>query len=52
MGVVDGARLRIEGGLLRVGSLGTPGYRGAFEPDLASMMPLEQWSFDSLEAEP
>ena len=24
----------------------------AFEPDLASMMPLEQWSFDSLEAEP
>jgi len=48
----DEARLRIEGGLLRVGSLGTPGYGGAFEPDLASMMPLEQWSFDSLEAEP
>ena len=48
----DEARLRIEGGLLRVASLGTPGYGGAFEPDLASMMPLEQWSFDSLEAEP
>jgi len=46
------ARLRIEGGLLRVGSLGTSGYGGAFEPDLPSMMPLEQWSFDSLEAEP
>jgi hypothetical protein len=45
------ARLRIEGGLLRVGSLGTPGYGGAFEPDLPSMMPLEQWSFDSLGAE-
>lgn len=48
----DEARLRIEDGLMHVGSLGTPGYGGAFEPDLASMMPLEQWSFDSLEAEP
>ena len=48
----DEARLRIEGGLVRVASLGTPGYGGAFEPDLPSMMPLEQWSFDSLEAEP
>jgi hypothetical protein len=37
---------------VRVASLGTPGYGGAFEPDLPSMMPLEQWSFDSLEAEP
>ena len=46
----DEARLRIEGGLVRVASLGTPGYGGAFEPDLPSMMPLEQWSFDSLEA--
>lgn len=48
----DAARLRIEGGLVRVASLGTPGYGGAFEPDLPSMMPLEQWSFDSLEVEP
>lgn len=48
----DRAQLRIEGGLLRVGSLGTPGYGGAFEPDLASMIPLDRWSFDSLEAEP
>jgi hypothetical protein len=48
----DEARLRIEGGLVRVASLGTPGYGGAFEPDLPSMMPLEQWSFDSLEAGP
>ncbi len=46
----DEARLRIEGGLLRVASLGTPGYGGAIEPDLASMIPLEQWSFESLEA--
>ena len=46
----DEARLRIEGGLLRVASLGTPGYGGAIEPDLSSMMPLEQWSFESLEA--
>ncbi len=45
------ARLRIEGGVLNVGSLGTPGYGGAFEPDLPSMVPLERWSFDSLEAE-
>jgi hypothetical protein len=48
----DEARLRIEDGLLRVASLGTPGYGGAFEPDLASMLPLEDWSFESLEAEP
>jgi hypothetical protein len=48
----DEARLRIEDGLVRVASLGTPGYGGAFEPDLPSMMPLEQWSFDSLEAGP
>ena len=47
----DEARLRIEGGLLRVGSLGTPGYGGAIEPDLASMIPLEDWPIESLEAE-
>jgi hypothetical protein len=46
----DEARLRIEGGLLRVASRGTPGYGGAIEPDLSTMTPLEQWSFDSLEA--
>lgn len=51
-GCEDEARLRIEGGLVRVASLSTPGYGGAFEPDLPSMMPLEQWSIDSLEAEP
>ncbi len=45
------ARLRIEGGILRVGSLATPGYGGVCEPDIQSMMPLEQWSFDSLEAD-
>ena len=38
--------------LVRVGSRGTPGYGGVFEPDLPSMMPLEQGSLDSLEAEP
>jgi len=47
----DKAHLRIDDGLVRVASLGTPGYGGAFEPDLASMMPLEDWSFESLEAE-
>ena len=48
----DEARLRIEAGLVRVASLGTSGYGGAFEPDLPSMMPPERCSFDSLEAEP
>jgi hypothetical protein len=51
-GVGVEARLRMEDGLVRVASLGTPRYSGAFEPDLASMMPLEQWSFDPLEADP
>ena len=46
------AYLRIEDGRLRVGSLDTPGYGGAFEPDLDAMVPLERWRFDSLEAEP
>ena len=44
------AWLRIEGGRLRVGSLAAAGYGVAFEPDLDSMIPLERWSFDSLEA--
>jgi hypothetical protein len=44
------AWLRIDGGRLRVGSLATPGYGVAFEPDLDSMIPLEGWSFDSLGA--
>ena len=44
------AWLRIENGRLRVGSLATPGYGVAFEPDLDAMIPLERWSFDSLEA--
>ncbi|HET6367804.1 MAG TPA: enolase C-terminal domain-like protein [Pseudomonadales bacterium] len=38
------ARLRIEGGRLRVGSLAVPGYGVGFEPDLDSMTPLERWS--------
>ena len=44
------AWLAISEGRLRLGSLATPGYGVAFEPDLASMIPLERWSFDSLEA--
>jgi hypothetical protein len=44
------AWLRIEAGQVRVGSLGVPGYGVAFEPDLDSMIPLERWSFDSVEA--
>src|SRR5262249_46365771 len=44
------ARLRIESGFVRVGSLGAPGYGGPFEPDLSSMIPLERWSFPSLES--
>jgi hypothetical protein len=46
------AWLAIAEGRLRLGSLATPGYGVAFEPDLASMIPLERWSFDSLEAGP
>ena len=38
------ARLRIEDGRLRVGSLAVPGYGVSFEPDLDSMTPLERWS--------
>jgi len=45
------AWLRIEGGRLAVGSLATPGYGVAFDPDLESMIPLERWTFESLEAD-
>lgn len=38
------ARLRIEDGQLRVGSLAAPGYGVGFDPDLGSMTPLERWS--------
>jgi hypothetical protein len=44
------AWLRIEAGRLRVGSLATPGYGVAFEPDLGAMIPLERWTFESPEA--
>ena len=44
----SGARLRIESGFVRVGSLSLPGYGGPSEPDLSSMTPLERWTFDSL----
>lgn len=43
------AFLRIEGGTIGVGSLATPGYGVAFEPDLASMIPLDRWSPARLE---
>ncbi len=49
---VGGAReafLRIEGGGIGVGSLATPGYGVAFEPDLAAMIPLDRWSPAALE---
>jgi hypothetical protein len=39
------AWLRIEDGRLRVGSLATPGYGVAFDPDLEAMTPLERWRF-------
>jgi hypothetical protein len=52
VGDADEAWLRIEGGRLRAGSLATPGYGVAFDPDLDSMIPLERWTFDSLEARP
>ena len=42
------AWLHIEGGRLRVASLETPGYGVAFDPDLDSMTPLEEWTFESL----
>ncbi|OGK88587.1 MAG: hypothetical protein A2X52_17625 [Candidatus Rokubacteria bacterium GWC2_70_16] len=46
------AWLRIDRGALAVGSLAAPGYGIAFDPDLDSMTPLAEWSFDSLEATP
>jgi hypothetical protein len=43
------AFVRIENGRLGVGSLAVPGYGVAFDPDLASMTPIEQWRFETLE---
>jgi hypothetical protein len=43
------AFLRIDGGTIGVGSLAATGYGVAFEPDLASMMPLDRWSPARLE---
>lgn len=43
------AMLCIEGGRLDVRSLAVPGYGVAFEPDLAAMIPLEDWTPASLE---
>jgi len=40
------AWLRIADGRLRVGSLATGGYGVAFDPDLATMIPLERWTFE------
>jgi hypothetical protein len=34
-----------------VGSLATAGYGVAFDPDLEAMIPLERWTFDSLETD-
>lgn len=45
------AWLRIERGSVRVGSLAAPGYGVGFDPDLEAMVPLERWTFDSLDAE-
>jgi hypothetical protein len=33
-----------------VGSLAAAGYGVTFDPDLEAMIPLERWTFDSLEA--
>jgi len=44
------AWLRIERGSVRVGSLAGPGYGVGFDPDLDAMVPLERWTFDSLDA--
>lgn len=41
--------VRIEAGRLDVRSLATPGYGVGFEPDLASMIPLDRWRAASLE---
>jgi hypothetical protein len=43
------AFLRIESGRVSVRSLATPGYGVGFDPELASMIPLERWSAASLE---
>jgi hypothetical protein len=51
IGDASEAWLRIEAGRLRVGSLATPGYGVAFDPDLDSMIPLDRWTFDSLAAD-
>ncbi|MGH7367111.1 MAG: enolase C-terminal domain-like protein [Candidatus Rokuibacteriota bacterium] len=40
------AWLRIESGRLRVGSLATPGYGVAGDPDLDAMIPLDRWHFE------
>jgi len=45
------AWLRIEDGRLAVGSLATPGYGVAFDPDLEDMIPFERWRFESLGAD-
>ena len=37
------ARLAVRAGRLALGSLAVPGYGLAFDPDLASMTPLEAW---------
>jgi hypothetical protein len=44
------AVLRLAAGVVAVGSLDVPGYGVAIEPDLGSMTPLEEWSFEALEA--
>ncbi len=46
------AWLRIRDGRLAVGSIETPGYGVAFDPDLAAMTPLEDWRLESLGAAP
>jgi len=45
----EGALLRIDGGRLDVRSLAVPGYGVAFDPDLATMIPLDDWAPASLE---
>ncbi|MDP2626606.1 MAG: hypothetical protein Q8Q58_06845 [Candidatus Rokubacteria bacterium] len=50
MGDETQAFLRIERGTLGVASLAAHGYGIAFDPDLPSMTPLAEWTFESLEA--
>ena len=38
-----GTLLAVHGGMLKLGSLETPGYGVALEPDLGAMTPLESW---------